>query len=231
MSRLLCTASLILVGWFSLPAAALENLEPYVVGNAFSAEDGAWLYSEYHRCDAQGSQCLIEYRDPDGVLLAKKALDYSGSPHAPGVFLQDFVYEESLRIAPLNDTRQVVDAGFDNFVRSSWQGLASGETVTFPFQVLGREEPIDMRAARSEQADCADTSLCLEVALDAWLLRLVVPSIELVYDRESRRLLSYRGISNLRDEGGASPMVFIRYEYQAEPAVLAAGEGPANIIE
>jgi hypothetical protein len=197
----------------------------YVTGHAFDDDGEALLYREVHRCNSERSRCVIEYVDPGQQPLARKELDYSDSAHAPDVTMRNLLAESLKTARGGDDTATVIDAGFDNYVRSRWDELAAGNTVEFPFLVLGRDQPLAMQAARRD-GDCTEDALCLAVTPQAWYLRLVVPPIELTYARDSRRLLRYQGIGNLRDAQGNSRQVDIRYDYADAP--MAAAEIDAN---
>lgn len=214
--------------WVLSPALAAKeggHYNLYVTGQAFDDDGKALLYRELHRCNSPRSRCVIEYVDPGQQTLARKELDYSDSAYAPDVTMRNLLLESLKRASGGDDAATVIDAGFDNYVRSRWDELAAGKTVDFPFLVLGREQPLAMQAARRD-GDCAEDALCLAVAPQAWYLRLVVPPIELTYARDSRRLLRYQGISNLRDAQGNSRLVDIRYDYADAP--IAAAETDAN---
>ena len=55
--------------------------------------------------------------------------------------------------------------------------------------------------------------VCLQIELDSWLLGMLVDPFELTYDRGSRRLLRFTGVSNLKDGEGQSQQVDIHYRY------------------
>jgi len=212
-------------------ALASGELDLYVVGDAFDDTGNILLYREMHRCDGPRTQCVIDYLDPAEAPLARKELDYSNSPHAPDVELENLLAQITRSASgAAAESELVVDAGFDNYVRTRWYDLDSGSAISFPFLVLGRDDPLAMRAVRSEKS-CADEALCLEVAPEAWFLRLLVPPIELTYERETRRLLRYRGIGNLRDAQGNSRQVDIRYRYTPMAGDVAYSEAPPNITE
>jgi hypothetical protein len=210
----------------SLCAAANAQYLPYAVGYACDDSGKTLLYREMHYCDQAHSHCVIEYIDPYREPLARKQLDYSGSAFAPVVDMQDLRLQS--RESARGDEALVIDAGFDNYMRSRWDDLAAGDTVDFPFLALGQDQPLMMQAVSSD-GECAGNALCLEVTPGAWLLRLLVEPIRLTYARDSRRLLRYRGISNLSDADGNSPDVDIRYSYgdagQTESRLHASTEG------
>ena len=53
----------------------------------------------------------------------------------------------------------------------------------------------------------------ISIEADGWLLRLVAPKLEVRYDRETRRLLSYHGASNLLNADQGVQNVTITYRY------------------
>ncbi len=195
-----------------LPGALAQEWPLQVVGRAFDESGEQLLYSEYHYCDSELA-CMIEYRKPDGELIARKDLDYSYGPHSPALVMIDYLSGKEVRLGFSEREDVVVDAGFDNYVRSRWGELSGGESIEFPFQVVGFDQPLAMKAYRANQGSCALQELCLEVSLDSWFLGLLVDPIVLSYARDSRRLLRFRGVSNLRDDKGKTFQVDIRYEY------------------
>ena len=71
-----------------------------------------------------------------------------------------------------------------------------------------RALPFEIQRVRS-QGDRVEAVL----ELDHWLFRYFAPSLRLVYDSKSRKLLEYRGISNILDSQGNRQDVRIVYEY------------------
>ena len=204
----------LLAGLLLAAAAAVTAAEPAdIVGDAFDLETGELLYTERHFCGVDFLQCTVEYSDANEQLIASKSVDYGRSLQAPALFVQDFRRTTETRLETDVDPELVVDAGFDNFVRSRWDTLEQGDRIGFPFLIVGRDAPLDMVARSVGDSDCAMEELCLQVELDSWLLRMVVPPIQLTYDREQRRLLRFRGISNIRDPDGKNLKVDIRYRY------------------
>ncbi len=54
----------------------------------------------------------------------------------------------------------------------------------------------------------------IKVELDSWLLRLVAPSFTAIYDHKNKRIVSYEGLSNWKDEAGNLQKVLIHYKYE-----------------
>lgn len=194
---------------------SIPDAVPDVVGEARDPDTGDTIYLEHYYCSDNGLSCSVFYLRPNEELIASKELDYSTNPRAPALTFRDFRLDRQITIDQ-PDTDAVVDAGFDNFVRLQWQDLAEGEEVKFPFRIVGRDDPIRMRA--SKDARCADGRLCLQIRLDSWLLGSLVDPIQLEYDAASQRLLRFEGISNLKSDEGRSQKVEIRYRYPEQSA-------------
>ncbi len=201
--------SLVCIILFSTRAIADQQ----ILGNAYDQGGGEFLYSEHHYCTQDASQCTVEYRDIFGDLIAQKKLDFSASPFRPALLMKDYRRAIKLEVGFSDRKDLVVDAGFDNFLRSRWNALDKGESVRFPFLVVGYDDPLRVRAKLDDTGSCAAEELCLEISLDSWFLGLLVDPIELAYSREARKLLRYQGPSNIQGENGESLKVIIHYQY------------------
>ncbi|MCB1844242.1 MAG: hypothetical protein KDI09_14875 [Halioglobus sp.] len=198
--------------WSVLLSTSVRAIEgqPDVIGSAYDESGQELLYRELHFCSDSQLQCSVDYRDPAGTGIAFKELDYSPGPHQPALVMRD-LRNELEHVVSASGNEVVVDAGFDNYVRSRWDELSAGEPVRFRFKVVDFDDPIPMKAL--QQADCAEERLCLKVTVDSWLLGFFADPIELTYARDSKRLLRFRGVSNLRGPNGESQTVDIRYTY------------------
>lgn len=195
------------------PAGLVASERPDIVGRAMDPESGDTLYLEHYYCSADDLVCKVLYLQPDRALIARKDINYRSSRKAPELTFRDFRTEQKLSVSrPGEDL--VIDAGFDNFVRSQWQVLDAGQEITFPFLLVDRDKPLNMRARKD--ASCDASQLCLEVRIDSWLLGFIVDPIKLTYERESQRLMRFQGISNLQTDSGRSQKVVIRYTYRVE---------------
>lgn len=188
----------------------------YVIGEAYDQRDGLISYRELHFCTADALRCSIQYQNPDGKLIARKDLDYRNAPNAPEVSVHDIRMSQRQTITAQDEKGLVVDAGFDNFVRSQWDALLTGESVKFRFLVVGRSKPFTMRAQRDDSRSCSQDELCLTVALDSWLLGMLADPIDLTYSLTERRLKRFQGVSNIRSASGEALNVDIQYDYESE---------------
>lgn len=247
MRRLLAVALAVA----ALPAQAALTFEE---GVARDPESRALLYREHHlvrRADGRPTERLVIYRCADGTPFARKRVDYRRSVQAPEFSFEDvrLGYGEGLRRTGATDTvwvrdgrgegersatlddpaaRLVADAGFDEFIRTHWSPLVSGQSVPLQFAVPSRLQTLGFKVNRQ-----GSLTLGQEPA-ESFRLKLggvlgwIAPHIDVAYGRDSRRLLRFEGLSNLRSDDGRSQLV-AQIEFPA-PAV-AAGEGQWRTAE
>jgi hypothetical protein len=201
MRRLTLTLCLLL----SLSAASAAA-DLTFTGYARHPDTGALLYVETHavkNAGSAGEQRVVLYRtSPDAIPFARKHLVYGAARSRPGFefedkrsgFAESFIARDSrvsarrgdgadTRSKPVTDRNLVVDAGFDEFVRENWQALQRGDALIAPFLVPSRLTTYDR--------------LSLSGAL-GWIL----PDLDVAYRDSDRRLLRYRGLTNIRDATG-----------------------------
>ena len=207
-----------------------------ITGEAFRQGSDTLLYRERHRYstlkDNTHQQDVI-YTQPDGTPWAQKKLHYDQPPTAPSFTLTDSRNQESLQVTvesehisilhSHNDKQHtakveiqsplVVDAGFDPFVRQHWQSLHQGESETFFFLLPRRERLVELKLSSRPCAEYdPDLFLCLSLDINNWFLRMLVDTVELTYQRSDKRLVQYRGVSNLSfPEQDETPHVDIFY--------------------
>ncbi len=201
--------------------------------------NGALAYREVHwqQGSGEGAQRLVQYLCPGGQPFARKEMPATTLPLARGYTLQDRrsgqlaqvrVSADMVGIDWKEDARAraqahrialpagaVVDTGFDAAVRTHWQSLLQGTPVRLPFLVPGRGRfyPVTVvhRGPVRWQGQAAQA---FEVRLDTWYGGLA-PRLSLVYAGVDRRLLEFRGTSNLRDAAGRYVPVVVRFNEAA----------------
>ncbi|SOU07843.1 hypothetical protein [Xanthomonas arboricola] len=222
---------LLVLGGLPLSAAAVTRVD----GDAFDGDSGALRYRESHWLLDDGGRVVL-YRCPDGRPFARKQVDGGGSSpdfslidgrdgYRQGVRQRNGVREmfqqepgkaEQRTPLPADDGPRVIDAGFDAYLRSNWEALASApQRVDFVLPSLQRQ-----LAFRVERIGDTGGERRFRLSLDAWY-GVAVPSLEVRYAIADKRLLQFRGVGNLRDERGRYPHVRIVFPDTAARAVGA----------
>ena len=218
-----CAAALVAAMACAPAARAGLSLEEGIARD--TGGDGL-LYVEQHLVRREGGrplERLVVYRCADGTPFARKQVDYRQSVLAPAFSLEDarmgyreglrrtrgpgevFVREETgaaERAAALDPMTGVADAGFDEFVRQHWDALMAGESVPLHFAVPSRLESLGFRIRRVGDAVVAgEPAVVLRLGLGGWR-GWIAQRIDVAYGRDSRRLLRFEGLGNLRDDRG-----------------------------
>jgi hypothetical protein len=234
--------------------AGLAAEERVRVGRAYDFTSGVLIYEERHvetLADGAVVADAVDYVDPQGRVFAAKRVDFNLHPLVPEFELVDertghlealrrvgegrlvVSYreraEDELREASLAAPEAALaDAGFDRFIAAHWDELVAGTVLVRQFLVPSHLGFMDFRIRRARDDAPGRVGFLLEI--DSALLRLVVPAIAVVYDRSSRRLLRYQGLSNLRDERGENHTVRIEFEYAPNEDVVAQDGGRAREV-
>jgi hypothetical protein len=219
-----------------LPTATVQAVVQREQAFASALRDGTALYREEHLVrldDGRPDERLVLYRCLGGAAFARKRVRYGDDPAAPSFQLEDARSgyregaertSEGLRVAwtapgaaeaaaLLPSGPLVADAGFDEWVRAAWEPLTAGRSQSMQFLVPSR-----LRAYRFDVApvEAGDPDLrAFRLRLGGWFGWLL-PSIEVAYDAQTRRLVRFEGLSNLRDDAGNAQLE-VRIEFPDPP--------------
>jgi hypothetical protein len=228
------------------PLAVSEHCAPdpstLMVGVARNAA-GAFLYCE-HVSQANETSLQLRYTQKE-KLFAEKKLDFSHNPFMPSVLQTDFRFGElrkaevsapSVKLSYQPNAHKkistsniatakvdVVDAGFDNFIRANWGELTSGKILAVNFASIAHLKTLPLRISAKPLAACLNQSthstaaFCFLVEVDNALLRLLLGNIKLVYDQQ-QRLVHFNGVVNIADNQESTQAATITYYYQQDYA-------------
>lgn len=196
-------------------------------GYAYDLDSGKYLYTEVHSPVFEAGRevsSTIAYFAPDGRKIGHKTLDYRTDPYVPK-FRLDLTEEgyaeaitangeriELLKVSGKNkpEVRKstarkgltAADSGFNHLVQDKLPELLMGKEVSFRFVVAGELDSFQFKINQvGEGTFEGRPAVKLLVQADS-LLRFVAPDLKLMYDPVSKRLLEYKGVSNLHDSSG-----------------------------
>ncbi len=205
--------------FFAFPVQALELRT--MVGYAYAENSDELLYIEKHQRWFEGEQIRqqqVSYTTPEGEEFASKVLSFPDGALRPQFALRDQRngYVETLqesadgyvvgaikgktrrwREKQLSNVDFIADAGFDRLIAERWDDLMAGEVVDLPFLVPALLKTVGFQLRKIEQT--ADT-VTFRMQADSFFIRLLAKPIDCRYDLQSRDLVYYEGLSNLRNE-------------------------------
>jgi hypothetical protein len=227
------TAALTAIVLASAVAAADAPLVASFAGEAFGT-DGRLRYVESHAFEAtpSGVRQVTIYRDPGGRQIGRMEADYGTYRFAPEYRMVDLRHdtEEIVRrdgsqvhvevrrgdrvrskTLQLSGERElIVGPGFNEFIKANWDTLLSGRTLVCDFVVPSRLQAVAFRIRHTPDGQ-SSRGYRFTVSVDNAFLRLLAPELVVEYDRQTRALLAYDGLSNVNDERNKSQTVAIRF--------------------
>jgi hypothetical protein len=207
--------------------AAAQAGDRSFVGYARSLDNGDLLYVESHAISAAGpgeSRVVVYRCAADSAPFARKALEYSADRTMPTFDFEDArsgfaeglsrdahgltVFARGGANAPMRTEvitpldALVVDAGFDEFVRAHWDSLEQGSVARVPFLVPSLLASVNFRIRKNAEVLIeGEPASVIRLSL-AGPLGWFLPDIDVSYRKRDRRLMRYRGLTNIRDAGG-----------------------------
>jgi hypothetical protein len=241
MSRMRPGRILPACAWLLCCAAQADPQTLRFYGYAYDLASGKYLYTEVYREEVDDNRWIsghTGYYAADGTRLGEKTLSFSSDRYIP-VYTLDLPgagYLEGItRVAPdgVDMVKQspehghqtatiphsepmAADAGFHSFLYDHMPELLAGQTVKFRFAVAGQLDSYNFRARMTGTTQFeGKPAVLLKIDPDS-LLRFLVQPLILTYDPLSRRLLEYRGISNVMNPATGKPYN-ARIDYYSKP--------------
>lgn len=212
-------------------AALLMSARPFeetttdkYVGYAYNEGSDNLLYTEEFTdrfIDGKHLETLTDYFDPSHKKIAQRLLDFRQSKYAPDFKTEDLrsgymegaeIVGDKVRLfnrkdkdSKINEKTMsipqpfVVDGGFNQFIKANWSKLEKGEVITFNFAIPARLDYFTLRAVKVETTG---TEMKVKVEPDKAILRWIASPIIVQYSKDTRRIMSYQGQSNISDANG-----------------------------
>lgn len=237
LTSLLLAATL----WPSSVTQHCQPLEQTIIVGIAQSQSGQFLYCE--QIEKPSEHALIVNYVYDGKTFAEKKINYSGNPATPLIHQKDFRsgevrqaeinqqtielhYQENSHkkseqtLIPLTNV-DVIDAGFDYFVRQHWNELQTGKVLPVNFASMPHLKVLPLRLSAQPLTKCEakteqdNKHFCFLVEIDNALLRLLLGNIKLTYDPQ-HRLTNFKGVVNIEDDKASTQIAKISYYYKTD---------------
>lgn len=204
-----------------------------VTGKAF--RDNKLIYTEKHfptsLPDGSYSKLKTEYIDERGKLFSEISSDFSTDTFVPNVFFKDNRFnlieniskdkggnklkierdDKKNRKVSYLETKptSILGQGFHNYIIKNFDNILKDE-VDVHFIISSKSDQYHFKMYLAKKSE---KEVIIRGKIDNFFLRAFVKEIELTYAVPSKRLLKFKGLSNLDDDQGNSQNVEILYEY------------------
>jgi len=244
----LLTVSLAAAIFLLTTVSALADAER-IYGRAVNA-DGDLVYLEEHIIKYENDRVAALktiYYDADFKKIGEQVSDFSHGPQFGSYDFKDerLRYHDGARVmsnqiliyckeTPQAETQkkylqrqsdQIVGQGFHQFILTNLDALVRGDVISAKLVLPAQMDQFDIRIAKSK---LEEGRLQIRIELDNWFLRLFTPNVEADYDLDTRRLLSYRGVSMIADESGKNVPVTVSYDYSQQSSLVSSRFNPQS---
>ncbi len=208
-------------------------------GQAFELKTGKKIYQDHHQEFYENGKHLysiVEYKDNNGKVFAKKNINFQKAGPKAEFLLNDYrdgylegselvngkiklIYQknkseekkEEIIDSPVN---AVLDGGFDIFIRKNWDEILEGKKKQFHICAPSQMDCFKFVAFKTkEEIINGKDAVLIRVELNNFILAALVKPILIHYEKSSKRILQYDGISNINNPEGKSYVVRIVYTY------------------
>lgn len=197
-------------------------------------EAGNLLYREKHEVtydDRRVASSITSYRDASDREFARLESDYRMSVTMPTYVFEDYRsgHREGLRFEEgryyifnqepdEQETKKVLDddtnvyscQGWHYYLVNNLDKVESGDDLIVRLIFPNRFRPYTFKIlSLGSEGD----TIRVKVRIANWLLSLFVPHLEVVYEKNEKKLIEYYGPSNIVDAEGELQKVHITYKY------------------
>lgn len=218
-----------------------SNYKNIVKSSAFELESGRFIYNELHveeYIKKNIYRSITEYVDPNGKIISKRIMNFDKDSTKPSFTLEDFQtgYLEGAEVIETGkvkvvfredksekietkilsiDEPFVIDGGLTYFFRKHWSSLSENKTIEFNFVVPSKLDYFKFRVSNNGIKNISGfTGMELKLEPASFILRQFVDPILITYDLQTKKILLYKGISNVNNDNGKSYSVLIDYTKQ-----------------
>lgn len=220
-----------------------------VKGYAFDMKEDTLLYTEEHKDSYENdvkTKSTVTYRDAEGEVIVEKDLTYNVSQTIPTFTKRDlrnnylvgakvkgnkvemFVggsgpKDKIKRKTVRSEKEMVVDAGFNAFIQENWDDLCDDKTLKIEFATPSILKVVTFKINRIGEEEVAGQKVHrFRMKTNALLYRLFLDPIDVSYCQETRRLVAYEGLSNIKDAEGE--------QYKTRIVFPREGEDPKQYL-
>lgn len=224
---------------FILPFGSVSHARTEEVTGTATSNDKI-VYIEKHKVEYSDDGKLLKaetrYESSEGKLLALLKSDFTSSLTVPDHIVEDFrsgdiegLRRENGKLVLFDKekdkperTRVLDEKEEDKRILVGCQGLNyyllgkldSSEPIKelpLRFLIPGKLDFYDFDMREIPQSDKGIAEF--EISIKNWFLRIFAPKLLAKYDRSTKRLVWYQGLSNIKNDKGENQSVTIEYKY------------------
>jgi hypothetical protein len=182
-------------------------------------------------------QARTEYYSADNKLLATLVSDFTKSLSSPDyemtymtngnkeglrrsgdqIILFDHVAGKSQKVKAIEATKTqekilMAGQGFNYYLIDNLEMIKDKKILPIRLLIPGKLDYYDFRVKFLDEDKAGNMNF--ELSVDSWVLRMIAPTLYVKYNKNEKRIVWYKGLSNIPDEKGKTQTVEINYSVQ-----------------
>jgi hypothetical protein len=196
------------------------------------------VYTENHTLTYDDKNLLkqakTEYYSADNKLLAILVSDFTKSLSSPDyemtyitngnkeglrrtgdqIILFDHVAGKNERIKGIEEKKAqekilMAGQGFNYYLIDNLEEIKAKKILPIRLLIPGKLDYYDFRVKFLDEDKTGNMNF--ELSVDSWVLRMIAPTLYVKYNKNEKRIVWYKGLSNIPDEKGKTQTVEINY--------------------
>lgn len=175
-----------------------------------------------------------DYQRPTGEVFAKMRAVFGSQESIPNIDFEDFRFQQNQMLKLNAETNKVeiqiedkksskmktgslevkqdmiAGPGFHNFIVKNFESFKSKDSFSIHFVVLAKKDYFKFDVLRKNQNGKTTE---FKMRIHSWILRGLVSPIYVEYDNVTKRLLSYKGLTNIPTDSDSPQELTITYKY------------------
>lgn len=217
---------------------ALSQQKSYSFKGEAKNKKGELVYVEQIQVTENGNglteKIETDYLRPTGEVFAKMRAAFGSQESIPNIDFEDFRFQQN-QILKLNAEANKVEIqiedkksskmkteslevkqdmiagpGFHNFIVKNFENFKSKDIFSINFVVLAKKDYFKFDVLRKNQNEKTTE---FKLRIHNWILRGLVSPIYIEYDNVTKRLLSYKGLTNIPTDSDSPQELTITYKY------------------
>lgn len=199
------------------------------------------IYTENHTLTYDDKNLLkqtkTEYYSVGNKLLATLISDFTKSLSSPDyemtyitngnkeglrrmgdqIILFDHVAGKNERVKTIEEKKTqekilMAGQGFNYYLIDNLQEVKEKKILPIRLLIPGKLDYYDFRVKFLDEDKAGNMNF--ELSVDSWVLRMIAPTLYVKYNKNEKRIVWYKGLSNIPDEKGKTQTVEINYLVQ-----------------
>ena len=215
----------------------LSALDTFFIAKCYNPKTNEPIYDIHHTLKYKTGKLVSahsEYFYPNtNTKFAQRDYNYIGHLFAPaydiiderfnmlqkGVYIQGNIMNISLQRNPqaliekkiFNMTENTVtDGGMSLYIQNKWNDLMNNKEYEFYFFIPTKLDSFKCKLYKIKE-DVQTVTFVIHIANP--ILHLFSGDLESVYDKRTRKILSYKGLANVYDNNGEKALVLMKFQY------------------